>query len=753
MNWRSARTATKGILRNPIARFLAATVGSAAILIAALAPLASVLVEGWALQDVESRARLVFRSVRDQVASGLAATPGVDLTPYFNRLAEDERILALGYCTREGKLEFATKLLPRTIDCKQFARAATDTSKVVSQDGHRIHVAVFPLSAGPGMKGHLLILHDLSYADGRTRKARVYVTLALVGAVLGLGILGVAVIVAVIRRWTASLRSTIEEMRGTTGVEGHARGSFPMGPEVRSLLHELQLERQLTEGIQVDWSPKTLAQLLIEELPGVNVLVVSNRQPYIHNRSADGGIELQLPASGLVSALEPVMRTCRGTWIAHGSGTADRETVDLRDHIRVPPDQPEYTLRRLWLTDEEVEGYYYGIANEGLWPLCHIAFVRPVFREQDFAQYVRVNQKFADAVAAEAQTDDPIVLVQDYHFALAPRMIRKLLPKATIITFWHIPWPNSETFGICPWRAEIIDGLLGSTILGFHTQFHCNNFLEGTDRFIESRIDRELSSVTAGAHETLIRPYPISIAWPPAAMEGQPPIAECRRALREQYGLPDNIRIAVGIERFDYTKGILDRIRAIDDLLTRRPEQLSKLVFIQAAAPTRSKLDAYHSLQMEAVRLADEVNARHGGPGYKPVLLAIRHHDPREVYALFRGADMCIVSSLHDGMNLVAKEFVAARDDEDGVLILSSFAGASRELAEALIVNPYDTHAMADAIGAAIDMPAGERRDRMRLMRDLVRHRNVYRWAAQMLLDAAHLRNRDKIMRETRYRR
>ena len=753
MTWRKARTGLQNLFRNPIARFLAAAVGSTLILVAALAPLASVLVEGWALQDVESRARLVFRSVRDQVATNLSASPGINLTPYFERMAEDERILALGYCTLDGKLEYPTKLLPRTIDCNQFARASTDTSRVVSQNGRRIHVAVFPMSSASGAKGHLLILHDLSYADGRTRKAQIYVTLALVGAVLGLGLLGVAVIVAVIRRWTSSLRSTIEEMRGAPPADSHARASFPMGPELRSLIHDLRVEQRFTEGIHIDWSPTTLAQLLNEELPGVNVLVVSNREPYIHNRNDNGEIEVQLPASGLVSALEPVMRTCRGTWIAHGSGTADRDTVDSRDHIRVPPGSPEYTVRRLWLTDEELEGYYYGIANEGLWPLCHIAFVRPVFREQDWAQYVRVNQKFADAVAVEAQTDDPIVLVQDYHFALAPRMIRKLLPKATIITFWHIPWPNSETFGICPWRADIFDGLLGSTILGFHTQFHCNNFLEGADRFIESRIDRELSSVTVDAHETLIRPYPISIAWPPAAMEGQASISECRRALREQYGLPDDVRIAVGIERFDYTKGILDRIRAIDDLLIRRPEQKGRLVFIQAAAPSRSKLDVYHSLQSEALRLAEEVNARHGGPGYQPVRLVIRHHDQREVYALFRGADMCIVSSLHDGMNLVAKEFVAARDDEDGVLILSSFAGASRELAEALIVNPYDTHAMADAIGAAIDMPAEERRDRMRLMRDLVRRRNVYRWAAQMLLDAAHLRSRDKIMQETRYRR
>jgi trehalose 6-phosphate synthase len=411
----------------------------------------------------------------------------------------------------------------------------------------------------------------------------------------------------------------------------------------------------------------------------------------------------------------------------------------------VPPSAPAYTLRRIWLSEEEQEGYYYGFANEGLWPLCHIAFIRPVFREQDWQYYVKVNERFADAVVQEATQDDPIVLVQDYHFALLPRLIRDRLPRATIVTFWHIPWPNSETFSICPWREEIIDGLLGSTILGFHTQFHCNNFLESADRFMESRIDRERVSVTTSGLETLVRPYPISIEWPPAALEAQPPVAECRALVRERYGLSADTKLLVGIERFDYTKGILDRMRALDDLLIREPGWKGKLVFIQAAAPTRTRLDNYSTLQDEGLDLANEINARHGEGDYRPILLNVRHHSPDEVYELFRAADACIVSSLHDGMNLVAKEFVASRDDEQGVLILSSFAGASRELSEALIVNPYDTTAMADALQRALTMPEREQRDRMRLMRELIRERNVYRWAAQMLLDAARLRKRDRV--------
>ncbi|MDX2201618.1 MAG: trehalose-6-phosphate synthase [Hyphomicrobiaceae bacterium] len=714
-------------------------------MIAAIAPLASVMVEGWSNRDIELRARLVFRSIRDQVAVGIAAKPDFDLIPFFERLAEDERILALGYCTDQGQLRYATKLLPKAVTCASIKRDKSDTVATVADAGRRIHVSAFPITAGSAT-GHLLVLHDLAYIDERAREARLYSVLALVGVATGLGLLAAAIFLGLMRAWARSIRSAIVDAQATGGeAAGPQRSDFPISREVHAVLAEMRLERRFADGIHVEWSPKTLHRLLREELPGAEVLVVSNREPYIHYRT-NGAVAVQIPASGLVAALEPVMRACGGTWIAHGSGSADRETVDVHDRLRVPPASPAYTLRRVWLTDEEQDGYYYGLANEGLWPLCHIAFVRPTFREQDWAQYQAVNARFADAVVAEAATEDPIVLVQDYHFALLPRMIRKRLPKATVITFWHIPWPNAETFSICPWREEIIDGLLGSTILGFHTQFHCNNFIEAADRFMESRIDREHSSVTLGGHETLIRPYPISIEWPPAALADQAPVRECRDAVRQRFSLPPDVRIAVGIERFDYTKGIFDRIRAIDDLLARQPEWRGKLVFIQAAAPTRSKLEAYSTLQAEAVRFAEETNARHASNGYKPILLVIRHHEPAEVYELFRAADICIVSSLHDGMNLVAKEFVAARDDERGILVLSSFAGASRELSEALIVNPYDTHGMAEALGQALRMPATEQRDRMRLMRELVRQRNVHRWAAQMLLDAARLRRRERVI-------
>ena len=649
--------------------------------------------------------------------------------------------LPWGSATSSGKLTNATKLLPKTLKCEDLPQGAGESFSTLRTDSGRYLVSVFPITAGE-KKGHVVLLHDLNFVDDRAREARLYLTLALIGVAVGLSLLATAVVLGLLRGWRRSIKAQIEDFGLPSAVPRGDDSGFDR--EIQSLLSELNVERRYAEGIKVEWSPATLRTLLEEELPSTQVLVVSNREPYIHNRK-NGEIELQIPASGLVAAVEPVMRACGGTWIAHGSGSADKETVDASDRIAVPPADPAYMLRRVWLSEEEQEGYYYGFANEGLWPLCHIAFIRPIFRESDWKHYVAVNERFADAVVKEATQDDPIVLVQDYHFALLPRMVRQRLPKATIVTFWHIPWPNSETFSICPWREEIIDGLLGSTILGFHTQFHCNNFLEATDRFMESRIDRERASVTTSGMETLIRAYPISIEWPPAALASQAPVEQCRQAVRERFSLPPDAVLLVGIERFDYTKGILDRLRAVDDLLAREPSWKGRLVFIQAAAPTRNRLERYSELQEEGLRLAVEINERHGTGDYRPVELVVRHHSPDEVYELFRAADACIVSSLHDGMNLVAKEFVAARDDEQGVLILSSFAGASRELSEALIVNPYDSSAMASTLERALLMPKQEQRDRMRLMRELIRERNVYRWAAQMLMDASRLRKRERI--------
>ncbi len=505
------------------------------------------------------------------------------------------------------------------------------------------------------------------------------------------------------------------------------------------ILRESERTTQHIDEAMVQWSADTLRQILEAELPDTQVIVVSNREPYIHER-VDGEIAVQVPASGLVSALEPVTRACSGTWIAHGSGSADRETVDAEDHISVPPDEPAYTLRRIWLSEEEQKGYYYGFANEGLWPLCHIAFTRPIFRAADWECYQAVNRKFADAVIEEAKGKRPIVLIQDYHFALLPRLIRERLPEAIIVTFWHIPWPNSEVFSVCPWRDEILDGLLGSSILGFHIQFHCNNFIESVDRFMESRIDRDASAITSGGDTTLVHAYPISIEWPRQRPDLTPEAA--RRTVCARYGLPEDIKLAIGVERLDYTKGILDRFAALDEFFHQHSDWIGRVSFLQIAAPSRSTLPAYQQLHQELLDYVADLNDRYGGDGYQPVVLIGEHHGQDDLAMLYRAADLCVVSSLHDGMNLVAKEFVASRDDEQGVLVLSTFAGAAKELLEALIVNPFDAAGMGEAYYHALTMPPAEQAERMRRLREVVKSYNVFRWAGGMLLDAARLRKR-----------
>jgi trehalose 6-phosphate synthase len=535
-------------------------------------------------------------------------------------------------------------------------------------------------------------------------------------------------------------------LRSPLGLASTAPELRPIARDLQALVRDLEAERAGRDESQMVWGPEALRRILRQDLKGDEVLIVSNREPYVHVRRKDNVIEIQRPASGLVTALEPIMRACSGTWIAHGAGSADRDTVDRNDHVMVPPEHPAYRIRRVWLSREEEQGYYYGFSNEGLWPLCHIAHTRPTFRAPDWESYQNVNRRFAEIVADEARTEDPIILVQDYHFALLPRMVRERLPRATIITFWHIPWPNPEAFGILPWREEVLDGLLGSSILGFHTQFHCNNFFDTVDRFLEARVDRETFSISYGGDTTEVRRYPISIEWPPAALQVQPSVEECRARVHERLGVRNDVKLGIGVDRLDYTKGILERFSAIERLFELEPRWIGQFSFIQVAAPSRSSIAEYQSLDSRVRELAGRINERFGRPGYQPIILRIEHHDAAQVYEMYRAADVCLVSSLHDGMNLVAKEYVAARDDEQGVLILSQFTGAARELADALIVNPYDFEQSAAALHLALTMSPEEQRVRMRSMRNLVHEFNVFRWAGRMLIDAARMRHRKRVL-------
>jgi trehalose 6-phosphate synthase len=552
--------------------------------------------------------------------------------------------------------------------------------------------------------------------------------------------------IAKMAQWLKELRAgeavTNPDLSGEDVLKPITREVTHLATSLQMARASAQKEARLREAADSLWTAERLRVYQQAALEDSRLFVVSNREPYEHVRRG-GSIEARVPASGLVTAMEPILRACAGTWIAHGAADADHETVDSNDRLRVPPDEPRYTLRRVWLTREEEERYYYGFANEGLWPLCHIAHTRPIFRAEDWEAYRGVNAKFAHALLEEMNgAHNPVVLVQDYHFALLPRMIKEQRPDARVAIFWHIPWPNPEAFGICPWQSELLEGLLGADLVGFHIQSHCNNFLETIDRTLESRIEWERYAVNKGGHFTLVRPFPISVDFkdaPPYVSNGHAALRLERGSLLKRLGIETDY-LAIGVDRLDYTKGIPERFRGVERFLERYPSYVGRFALVQIGAPSRVHIERYQNLIAEVEREAERINRRFQSKHWKPIVFLKQHHNHSEIEPFYRVSDLCLVTSLHDGMNLVAKEYVAARDDEGGALILSLFTGASRELQDALIVNPYDTEQLAEAIHVALTMDPRQRRERMRRMRRVVKQHNIYRWAANLIAAVSEIR-------------
>jgi trehalose 6-phosphate synthase len=702
------------------------------------------LLAEWFRSDVELRSQLVMHSMEEQFTELVGKGNEARLRSYLAKVTADERLLAILVCRPDGSTIYKTEHAPQAISCEANAKGASPVPRVQQLPSGSVQISRFDFDNAEPQPFRVLMLHDLSFVDRRQRTARDFVLVFIGISVLLLALLVVLVAWLQLRRWVNVLIGDIRGKRFLDDAES-PRSSQPILTQVRQVLAEVEEKQRLEIDFRENWTPQALKQVVNEHLHSAQVLIVSNREPYIHNYDADHHPVVQVPASGMVTALEPIMRACAGTWIAHGAGPADRETVDRFDQIRVPPDDPAYTLRRVWLSAEQEQGYYYGFSNEGLWPLCHLAYVRPAFRPTDWRAYEEVNAKFADVVAAEATTDSPVVMIQDFHFALLPKLIRAKIPKATIALFWHIPWPNAETFGVCPWKREILLHMLSADILGFHTRFHCQNFLETVNRYVECQIDHEHMTVTLQGRVCRVAPYPISIEWPPRWLARLPDVATCRAVVRERYGIAADVVIGLGVERWDFTKGIIERFHALELLLDKNPRHRGRITLLQIAAPSRSTLPAYQALQEQTYSEVARINAKFGEGAWLPIVLIDRHQEPERVFELYRAADFCLVNSLHDGMNLVAKEFVASRDDEDGVLILSTFAGASRELQEAVLINPFDVNETADAMEIAMRMGRDERRDRMRLMRRTVKENNVYRWAGRMLMDAARIRTRQSL--------
>ena len=730
-------------MRAILIRFAVPTLIAVSILAFFGVPYVDRILAQWFRSDVDLRAQLVANSMEQSLAGFLERGDKKGMAGYLAGITTDERLMAIVLCDDQSKTIFTTDRTPAEISCSARHGIGERGSSIVKLVDGSVEVSSFPMGSTNGPPVTALIVHDLSFIDRRQSSARNYV-LAVAGVAASVLALFLGFVFwLLIRRWINELLGDIRGRRFLDDALSEP-GSRPLLTQIRRVLREVETTQRLEIDFHENWTPQALQQVVRDHLGAPEVFIVSNREPYIHNASPAGPV-VQVPASGMVTALEPIMRACSGTWVAHGSGTADRQVVDSHDRIRVPPEDPSYSLRRVWLSAEEEQGFYYGFSNEGVWPLCHLAYVRPAFRESDWQQYQAVNRKFADVVANESRSKDPLILVQDYHFALLPRLLRERKPAATIALFWHIPWPNAETFGVCPWKQQILTHMLSADILGFHTRYHCQNFLATVDRFLECQIDHEHMTVTLGGRVCRVVPYPISIEWPPRWLATLPDIKTSRNSVRARHGIGGNVCLGLGVERWDFTKGIVERFFALEALLDKDGAARGRITLLQVAAPTRSKLPAYQALQAQTLSEAARINEKFGTDTWKPIVLIDHHQEPREVFELFRAADFCIVNSLHDGMNLVAKEFVAARDDQDGVLILSTFAGASRELPEALLVNPFDVSETAAAMRHAMHMGRDERRERMKLMRRTVKENNVYRWAGKMLMDAAQMRQRQSL--------
>ena len=712
--------------------------------------------------ELERRTSILAESIQESVTPLILSDSSRKLNRLVLRFSNRERFQGIAVHDARGQTLAATADLeqmtrdsvPQVVHVLTENRPAGD---FVHVGNRRIYRYASPVVHEEKPIGVLTLFNDASYID--VRLAEIWRDNLLRFLVLSALVVAITLIVV---RWSitgpiAQMAGWIKDLR-----TGKARSAGPAVPpnidaaldplisEVNRMAKSLAVARARAEEASVLnvrpenlWNPQRLKKQMMVELEGKKLVLVSNREPYIHEKDGPG-IRCIVPAGGLITALDPVMRACDGLWIAHGSGDADRETVDANDTLRVPPKDPAYTLKRVWLTREEEDGYYYGFANEGLWPLCHITHTRPDFRLEDWTHYVKVNGKFAEALLKEiAGEESPLILVQDYHLALLPSLIKEARPDAKVAIFWHIPWPNPEAYGICPWRQEILQGMLGADIIGFHIQFHCNNYLETVDRFLESKIDWEQFSVTRGGHTTLVKPFPISVSFEPSFGAAPPEEGPLKEDLLREIGIQAEF-LGVGVDRIDYTKGIPERFRAIERFFEKYPEYLGRFTFVEMGAPSRTHIKKYRDLMAEIEETVEKINWRFGTKTWKPIVFLKAHHTHEAIDPYYRGSDLCMVTSLHDGMNLVAKEFVASRDDEDGVLILSQFTGASRELKDALIVNPYDIEQMADAICLALRMPPEERRGRMGRMRANVRDHNIYRWAGKLIAEVARLRLTDE---------
>jgi len=708
--------------------------------------------------ELDVRAEILAESLQESIKDLLKANSSVRLKHLVEKFGGRDSLVGVAvYDSLVNLLVSSINPSIKLQDSVTHIREAFLDGKGISSflviDGKSMHSYASPLLLDDKTIGALLILHDASFIDSRikdiwrTNFARLFIqTILIIITTVFVVRWSIEWPIAKIAEWMRELRTGKTSKRVNL-----QRGDIlqPLADEAALIAKSLAVARASAQEearlrLQADsiWTAERLKEHIRQEINNKSLIIVSNREPYMHTKQGNN-IECIVPAGGLVTALDPILRTCGGTWIAHGSGDADAEMSDENGRMTVPPEEPSYILRRIFLSKEEEEGYYYGFSNEGIWPLCHITHTRPTFQLDDWITYQKVNQKFADAVIEEIKDqEEPLIFIQDYHFTLLPFLIKTKRLDAHVALFWHIPWPNPEVFGICPWKKEILLGLLGADLIGFHIQFHCNNFLETVDRFLESKINRDQFTIERLGGVTLVKPFPISIAFSnrhhaiPETFQSQKDFSEY---IFKKIGFKSKY-LGVGVDRIDYTKGIAERFSAVERFFEKYPDFLGEFTFIGIGAPSRTHIKRYHDLMAELDETVDKINWRFQTKGWKPIVFLKAHHSHDEINYFYKAADLCMVTSLHDGMNLVAKEFIASRDDNKGVLILSQFTGASRELQDAIIVNPYSIEEMAEAILFALNMNTKEKYERMFRMRSILKERNVYRWAANIITTLSRLR-------------
>lgn len=708
--------------------------------------------------NLEQRASLLADSLKESVeptyANSSQASLQTSLQKTVDKFANRERLAGIALYDNKGTLLATSSGLPKIIiENVKSVSDVMDSDKSKSDffdaDGESRYVFVDPLHNDDGtIVGALMIVQNAGYINTSINQI-------WGGNLLRLGIQIIIFSIAIfiilrffVFRQVVRLVDSIKQIRmGKKNeiLQDTDKYSFftPLAKEITQITKSLSQARSSAseearmrlEKLDTPWTAERLKEFIKAYLKDRKIFVVSNREPYIHNK-VKNEIKYLVPAHGMVTAVESVMEACGGLWIAHGSGDADKETSDKNGKIKVPPEEPKYTLKRIWLTPEEVQGYYVGFSNEALFPLCLMSHTRPVFRKEDWMIYRQVNGKFAESLLKEIKdVPQPIVLVQDLHFALVPSIIKKSRPDAQIGLFWHHPWPSPEQFSICPWRNEIIKGMLGADVIGFHIQQHCNNFLETVGQEIESIIDFERFSVTHNGHTTIIRPFPISVAL---TNDISPKEDEKNIKTFKSFGIKTEF-LGLGVDRLDYTKGILERFRGIEYFLDTYPEYKERFSFLQIAAPSREGAQKYRDYA-ESVQLeVERINKKFEVADWKPIVYEKKHHSHAELTPLYRETHFCLITSLHDGMNLVSKEFIAARNDEQGVLILSELTGAAKSLKEAILFNPYNIAEIGEAIKCALQMPPSEQHVRMKTLRGRVKDYNVYRWAAEFIKEVANL--------------